>query len=59
MGGAMGALLVGILIPADPCFWALLAMSATMAARTLMASNMDTNYGTQGTSSFKLHLRSA
>ncbi|TRC78856.1 chloride channel protein [Mesorhizobium sp. WSM4307] len=30
MGGAMGAVLAGILPAADPGFWALLAMSATM-----------------------------
>ncbi|TSE09418.1 chloride channel protein [Mesorhizobium intechi] len=30
MGGAMGAVLAGILPEADPGFWALLAMSATM-----------------------------
>ncbi|MBZ9797910.1 chloride channel protein, partial [Mesorhizobium sp. ES1-4] len=30
MGGAMGAVLAGILPPADPGFWALLAMAATM-----------------------------
>ncbi|TPK79893.1 chloride channel protein [Mesorhizobium sp. B2-4-17] len=30
MGGAMGAVLAGILPPADPGFWTLLAMAATM-----------------------------
>ncbi|MER9582301.1 chloride channel protein [Mesorhizobium sp. M0276] len=34
MGGAMGAVLAGILPAADPGFWALLAMAATMGGTT-------------------------